>query len=103
MEHYRRRGFATRCAPSACPATIRTTSSIARGSAEHELTRFVIPSSDSAAARSSFGDYGEGAWPTPELPHRGQQMYIEPILMAQARTLPERGSAHGREGNGGPH
>ncbi|HEY5341140.1 MAG TPA: FAD-dependent monooxygenase, partial [Candidatus Aquilonibacter sp.] len=54
----------------------------------HELTRFRIPSSDQAAAQVSFGDYREEAWPTPELPHRVQQMFIEPILKAQAEGYP---------------
>ncbi|WP_420226706.1 FAD-dependent monooxygenase [Pigmentiphaga litoralis] len=52
--------------------------------AGHELARFRIPSRADAAAGVSFGDYGEQAWPTPELPHRAQQMVIEPILRRQA-------------------
>ena len=88
MEHYRRRGFATQVRAVGLPGDHPHDVVYCTRLAEHELTRFVIPSSDSAAARSSYGDYGEGAWPTPELPHRGQQMYIEPILMAQLERYP---------------
>jgi 2-polyprenyl-6-methoxyphenol hydroxylase-like FAD-dependent oxidoreductase len=84
MEHYRRRGFADQVRalglPAGHPQDIVYTTRLAR----HELTRFRIPSSDQAAAQVSFGDYREEAWPTPELPHRVQQMFIEPILKAQA-------------------
>ena len=49
-----------------------------------ELARFRIPSAEEAASGTAYGDYGEQAWPTPELPHRAQQMFIEPVLRAQA-------------------
>ncbi len=88
MEHYRRRGFsgAIRALglPAGHPQDIVYTTRLAR----HELTRFHIPSSDQAATQASFGDYREEAWPTPELPHRVQQMFIEPILKAQAERFP---------------
>ncbi len=88
MEHYRRRGFADRIRalglPAGHPQDIVYTTRLAL----HELTRFRIPSSDQAAAQASFGDYREEAWPTPELPHRVQQMFIEPILKAQAERYP---------------
>src|SRR5665213_124417 len=88
MEHYRRRGFADQVRalglPAGHPQDIVYTTRLAR----HELTRFHIPSSDQAAAQASFGDYREEAWPTPELPHRVQQMFIEPILKAQAEGYP---------------
>ena len=56
----------------------------------HELARFRIPSRAQAATQSSFGDYGEAAWPTPELPHRAQQFYIESILREQVKHRPSR-------------
>ncbi|MES2946086.1 MAG: FAD-dependent monooxygenase, partial [Pseudomonadota bacterium] len=51
-----------------------------------ELTRFEIPSRNEIINKTSFGDYGEEHWPTPELPHRGQQMFIEPVLRQQAQS-----------------
>lgn len=88
MEHYRRRGFADHVRalglPPEHPQDIVYTTRLAH----HELTRFRIPSSSQAAAQVAFGDYREEAWPTPELPHRVQQMYIEPILKAQAERYP---------------
>jgi 2-polyprenyl-6-methoxyphenol hydroxylase-like FAD-dependent oxidoreductase len=88
MEHYRRRGFADQVRalglPPDHPQDIIYTTRLAK----HELTRFRIPSSSQAAAQVVFGDYREEAWPTPELPHRVQQMYIEPILKAQAERYP---------------
>jgi 2-polyprenyl-6-methoxyphenol hydroxylase-like FAD-dependent oxidoreductase len=53
-----------------------------------ELARFRIPSRAQVASRSAFGDYGEAAWPTPELPQRAQQIYIEPILRRQLTRYP---------------
>ena len=88
MEHYRRRGFAKQVRelglPAGHPQDIVYTTRLAK----HELTRFRIPSSDQAAAQASFGDYRAEAWPTPELPHRVQQMFIEPILKSQAARYP---------------
>ena len=88
MEHYRRRGFSGRIRalglPAGHPQDIVYTTRLAR----HELTRFHIPSSDQVATQAAFGDYREEAWPTPELPHRVQQMFIEPILKEQAERYP---------------
>lgn len=96
MEHYRRRGFAAQIRalglPAGHPQDIVYTTRLA----QHELTRFRIPSSDQAAAQASFGDYREEAWPTPELPHRVQQMFIEPILKAQAERYPSVRMRFGR-------
>ena len=89
MEHYRRRGFADQVRalglPWEYPQDIVYTTRLA----SHELTRFRIPSASQAASRKAFGDYSEEAWPTPELPHRVQQMYIEPILKAQGERYAE--------------
>ena len=88
MEHYRRRGFADQVRalglPDHHPQDVVYTTRVAGP----ELTRFQIPSTAQARAQTSFGDYGPQAWPTPELPHRAQQMYIEPILKAQAESHP---------------
>jgi len=85
MEHYRRRGFSAQIralglAPDHPQDVIYCTTLAGR-----ELTRFSIPSRNEVIARTAFGDYGEESWPTPELPHRGQQMFIEPVLREQAQ------------------
>jgi 2-polyprenyl-6-methoxyphenol hydroxylase-like FAD-dependent oxidoreductase len=96
MEHYRRRGFADQIRalglPSDHPQDIVYSTRMAR----HELTRFSIPSSGQAASQERFGDYSADAWPTPELPHRVQQMFIEPILKAQAERYPSVRMAFGQ-------
>lgn len=84
MEHYRRRGFSKKIRalglePDHPQDVVYCTTLSGR-----ELTRFAIPSRKEALNRTSFGDYGEESWPTPELPHRSQQMFIEPILREQA-------------------
>jgi 2-polyprenyl-6-methoxyphenol hydroxylase-like FAD-dependent oxidoreductase len=87
MEHYRRRGFAERVRACGLPDDRPQDVVYCTRGTGHEIARFRIPSP--AAARSGqFGDYGEGDWPTPELPHRGQQMFIEPILLDEARRWP---------------
>ncbi len=88
MEHYRRRGFAhlvraAGLAPDHPQDVLYCTRLGGR-----EIARFKIPSRSQAASGSEFGDYGESAWPTPELPHRAQQIYIEPILRSQLAKLP---------------
>lgn len=84
MEHYRRRGFAAQIRSLGLPLDHRQDVVYCTRLAGPELARFTIPSRGDASAGTEFGDYGESAWPTPELPHRAQQMYIEPILRAQA-------------------
>ncbi|MFJ1257229.1 FAD-dependent monooxygenase [Cupriavidus sp. CuC1] len=86
MEHYRRRGFAQAIRalglPPAHPQDVVYRTQLCGV----ELARFKIPSREQARSRASVGDYGDAAWPTPELPHRAQQMYIEPVLRQQAAS-----------------
>jgi 2-polyprenyl-6-methoxyphenol hydroxylase-like FAD-dependent oxidoreductase len=88
MEHYRRRGFASEIRALGLAADHPQDVVYCTTLAGRELTRFSIPSRTETLNRTSFGDYGEQAWPTPELPHRGQQMFIEPVLRAQAKKYP---------------
>jgi 2-polyprenyl-6-methoxyphenol hydroxylase-like FAD-dependent oxidoreductase len=88
MEHYRRRGFADQVRALGLPRGHAQDVTYHTRLTGPELARFGIPSADQAAAQASFGDYGQDAWPTPELPHRAQQMYIEPILAAKATSYP---------------
>ena len=83
MEHYRRRGFAHRVRAVGLAADHPQDVMYCTRLGGHELARFHMPSRTQTATRSDFGDYGEAAWPTPELPHRAQQVYIEPILREQ--------------------
>ena len=85
MEHYRRRGFADQVRALGLPPGHAQDVVYCTRVAGRELTRFQIPSAEQASRQASFGDYGSDAWPTPELPHRAQQMVIEPILKAQAQ------------------
>lgn len=88
MEHYRRRGFSDRIRALGLPLDHPQDVTYHTSLVGEELARFHIPSRGEAAARISFGDYGKDAWPTPELPHRVQQMYVEPILAKQAAIYP---------------
>ena len=88
MEHYRRRGFSEQVRSLGLAADHPQDIVYCTTLAGHELARFAVPSRQQAQARSAFGDYGEASWPTPELPHRGQQMLIEPVLREQARRYP---------------
>jgi 2-polyprenyl-6-methoxyphenol hydroxylase-like FAD-dependent oxidoreductase len=84
MEHFRRRGFAKQVRALGLTADHPQDIVYCGRLAEKELTRFLIPSRQQVADRTAFGDYGEDTWPTPELPHRAQQMMIEPVLREQA-------------------
>ena len=88
MEHYRRRGFAHEVRALGLPPNYPQDVVYCTRLSTHELARFSIPSADEAANQAGFGDYGDDAWPTPELPHRAQQMYIEPILRRHAERYP---------------
>jgi 2-polyprenyl-6-methoxyphenol hydroxylase-like FAD-dependent oxidoreductase len=96
MEHYRRRGFADQIRALGLPPHHPQDIVYSTRIAQHELTRFSIPSSSQAASQERFGDLGADAWPTPELPHRVQQMFIEPILKAQAERYPSVRMCFGR-------
>lgn len=88
MEHYRRRGFAHEVRALGLPRDYPQDVVYCTRLSTHELARFAIPSAQDAACQARFGDYGGEAWPTPELPHRAQQMYIEPILRRHAAAYP---------------
>ncbi|WP_232230014.1 FAD-dependent monooxygenase [Polaromonas glacialis] len=88
MEHYRRRGFAGRVRQVGMTKDHPQDVLYCTRLTGHEIARFRIPSRAQATERSDFGDYGEAAWPTPELPHRAQQMYIERILREEVSRYP---------------
>lgn len=88
MEHYRRRGLAERVrAIGLTPDHPQDVAYLTRLTGI-ELARFRGPSADQARSRSYTGDFNESHWPSPELPHRGQQMFIEAILRDELRRYP---------------
>ena len=95
MEHYRRRGFANEVRALGLTADHPQDVVYCTRLAGTELARFRIPSRQDAVKHRSFGDYGEAAWPTPELPHRGQQMFIEPVLRRQVARYPSVTARYG--------
>jgi 2-polyprenyl-6-methoxyphenol hydroxylase-like FAD-dependent oxidoreductase len=88
MEHYRRRGLSEAMRATGLVADHPQDIAYCTRLSGRELTRFSIPSRTEALHQTSFGDYGEDAWPTPELPHRGNQMLMEPILQAELAKFP---------------
>lgn len=88
MEHYRRRGFSDRVRQAGLAEDHPQDVMYCTRLAGFEIARFRIPSRKQVQDRSDFGDYGEAAWPTPELPHRAQQMYIERILRDELSRYP---------------
>ena len=88
MEHYRRRGLSEAMRATGLVADHPQDIVYCTRLSGRELTRFSMPSRAEALHQTSFGDYGEDAWPTPELPHRGNQMLMEPILRTHLATFP---------------
>lgn len=95
MEHYRRRGFAQQVRSVGLAADYPQDVMYCTRLAGQEMARFRMPTRTQAAQGTSLGDYGEAAWPTPELPHRAQQMYIEPILRQQVARYPSVTTRYG--------
>ncbi|QDC39648.1 FAD-dependent monooxygenase [Sphingobium fuliginis] len=85
MEHYRRIGIVDRIRQIGLPDNYPPDISYHTRYAEHELARLHWPSREEALAKRL--DESD-KWPTPEPMHRGQQMFIEPILMDYASTFP---------------
>jgi len=85
METFRSLGFAARVRAAGLPddypndVVVRTTAT------GHELMRIHIP-----CRRDRYTDHSgpDGNWPTPEPPHRVNQIYLEPILFDEARRCP---------------
>ena len=80
MEHYRRRGFAHAVRAVGLTEDHPQDVVYCTRLGGTELARFAGPSRADAVARRNLGGLSEAAWPTPELPHRANQMYIEPLL-----------------------
>ena len=85
METFRRLGFADEVRAVGLPddypndVTVRTTAT------GRELTRIPIPC---RRDRFTVTDVPDGWWPTPEPPHRVNQLFFEPILFERAAAEP---------------
>jgi len=115
MEVFRRLGIVDRVRNSGLPADFPNDCAYRTAVVGRELTRIPIPS---RADRYSATGGPDTDWPTPEPPHRINQIYLEPILFACAREQPQirilnrvqierfdqaadRVLAHGRDLDGG--
>src|SRR3954470_10187253 len=85
MEIFRRLGLAEKVRNAGLPADYPHDISYRTTFTGPELTRIVIP-----CRRERFTMTGgpDGNWPTPEPPHRINQIFLEPILFAHAAAQP---------------
>ena len=85
MEVFRRLGMAREIRDAGLPADFEHSVSYRTTFVGAELTRIHIPS-----RRNRYTDHSgpDGHWPTPEPPHRINQIYLEPILFRHAAENP---------------
>jgi 2-polyprenyl-6-methoxyphenol hydroxylase-like FAD-dependent oxidoreductase len=85
MEIFRRLGLAGKVRDAGLPADYPHDISYRTTFTGQELTRIHIP-----CRRDRFTDTSgaDGDWPTPEPPHRINQIYLEPIIFAHAEAQP---------------
>jgi 2-polyprenyl-6-methoxyphenol hydroxylase-like FAD-dependent oxidoreductase len=85
MEIFRRLGIAEKVRNAGLPADYPHDISYRTTFTGRELTRIVIP-----CRRDRFSMTGgaDGNWPTPEPPHRINQIFLEPILFEHAAAQP---------------
>jgi 2-polyprenyl-6-methoxyphenol hydroxylase-like FAD-dependent oxidoreductase len=84
MEHYRRHGFAHEVRALGLPADFPQDVAYFTRYSKHELARLHIPSAREAA---KLPPEARSEWRTPELPHRIQQTWIEPLLRRKVGEL----------------
>jgi 2-polyprenyl-6-methoxyphenol hydroxylase-like FAD-dependent oxidoreductase len=81
MEIFRRLGLAEKIRGAGLPAEYRNDVSCCVTATGRELSRIKLPS----RAGRTRGEQGDDSWwPTPEPPHRINQLFLEPILFAHA-------------------
>ena len=85
MEVFRRLGVAARLREAGLPADFPNDCSYRTTATGIELCRIGIPC---RASRYSATGGPDTWWPTPEPPHRINQVYLEPILFAHAAAQP---------------
>jgi len=86
MEIFRQLGVAARVRDSGLPAAHCHDVAYRTTTTGVELARIMIP-----CRRDRFSDtHGpDGHWPTPEPPHRINQLYLEPVLASCAQAMPK--------------
>jgi 2-polyprenyl-6-methoxyphenol hydroxylase-like FAD-dependent oxidoreductase len=85
MEIFRRLGLAARIRSLGLPDDYPNDCSFRTTFTGRELCRIEIPSRRERFTRK---DGPDGWWPTPEPPHRVNQIYLEPLLFEAARSTP---------------
>jgi len=83
MEQFRRLGLAAKLRDAGLPADYPNDVVFRTSVTGTELSRIHIPA---RAERYSDTSGPDGRWPTPEPPHRINQIYLEPILFAHAQA-----------------
>ena len=85
MEVFRRLGIVAQIRDAGLPPDFPNDCSYRTTATGIELSRIVIPS---RATRYTATDGPDTWWPTPEPPHRINQIYLEPVLFANAAANP---------------
>ncbi|MDM0005087.1 FAD-dependent oxidoreductase [Variovorax sp. J22G73] len=85
MEIFRRLGVSKALRETGLPADHANDVSYRTSFTGEELSRIHIPS---RATRYTDKSGPDGWWPTPEPPHRINQIYLEPVLFAHAEATP---------------
>src|SRR5215831_15746189 len=85
MEIFRRLGLAAKVREAGLPADYPNDVSFRTSVTGIELARIPIPS---RARRYTATDGPDTWWPTPEPPHRCNQIFLEPVLLAHAAAQP---------------
>jgi 2-polyprenyl-6-methoxyphenol hydroxylase-like FAD-dependent oxidoreductase len=85
MEIFRRLGLADKIRDTGLPPEFRIDVSLCVSATGQELSRIKLPSR-AGRVRGEKGD--DGAWPTAEWPHRINQLFLEPLLFAEASSRP---------------
>jgi 2-polyprenyl-6-methoxyphenol hydroxylase-like FAD-dependent oxidoreductase len=85
MEIFRRLGIAEKVRNTGLPADYPNDCAYRTTATGMELSRIPIPS---RKERFTITDGPDGWWPTPEPPHRINQIYLEPLLFQHAAQLP---------------
>ena len=86
MEQFRRLGVARKLRDAGLPADYPNDVVFRTSVTGIELTRIPIPCRARPLHRRRKGP--DAWWPTPEPPHRINQIYLEPILLEHAAALP---------------
>lgn len=84
LEVFRRLGVADKVRATGLPDDYPNDLTYMTSLFGYELGRMRIPS---RVNRFSDAGYSDGGWPTPEPPHRSNQLYFEPVLFEHAMTF----------------